>query len=52
MLRLQQLLAKKAWTRVRVTTARAAMVMLMLQAPGLRDYYRPLFRDMVYAALA
>ncbi|MEY4121856.1 MAG: Esterase EstB [Pseudomonadota bacterium] len=25
--------------------------MLMIQAPNQRDYYRPLFRDMVYAAL-
>ena len=25
--------------------------MLMVQAPNQRDYYRPLFRDMVYAAL-
>jgi CubicO group peptidase (beta-lactamase class C family) len=25
--------------------------MLMVQAPNQRDYYRPLFRDLVYAAL-
>ena len=25
--------------------------MLMIQAPNQRDYYRPLFRDLVYAAL-
>jgi hypothetical protein len=24
---------------------------LMVQAPNQRDYYRPLFRDLVYAAL-
>ena len=27
------------------------MTVLMIQAPNQRDYYRPLFRDMVYAAL-
>jgi hypothetical protein len=27
------------------------VAMLMIQAPNQRDYYRPLFRDLVYAAL-
>jgi hypothetical protein len=25
---------------------------LLIQAPGLRDYYRTLFRDLVYSAFA
>jgi hypothetical protein len=25
--------------------------LMLIQAPGLRDYYRTLFRDLVYAAV-
>ena len=41
-----------AGTTFWIDPAERLCAVLMLQAPGLRDYYRPLFRDMVYAALA
>jgi hypothetical protein len=28
------------------------MALMMIQAPGQRDYYRQMFRNLVYAALA
>lgn len=40
-----------AGTTFWVDPAREIAAVLMLQAPGLRNYYRPLFRSMVYAAL-
>jgi len=40
-----------AGTTFFVDPALDMVAMLMIQAPNQRDYYRPLFRDMVYAAL-
>ena len=40
-----------AGTTFFVDPALDMVAMLMVQAPNQRDYYRPLFRDMVYAAL-
>lgn len=40
-----------AGTTFFVDPALGLYAMLMIQAPNQRDYYRPLFRDMVYAAL-
>ena len=40
-----------AGTTFFVDTALDMYAMLMIQAPNQRDYYRPLFRDLVYAAL-
>jgi CubicO group peptidase (beta-lactamase class C family) len=40
-----------AGTTFFVDTALDMVAMLMIQAPNQRDYYRPLFRDLVYAAL-
>lgn len=41
-----------AGTSFFVDPAQDLHAILMIQAPNQRDYYRPLFRDMVYAALA
>jgi len=40
-----------AGTTFFVDPALDMVAMLMIQAPNQRDYYRPLFRDLVYAAL-
>lgn len=40
-----------AGTTFFVDPAEDLFAVLMIQAPNQRDYYRPLFRDMVYAAL-
>jgi CubicO group peptidase (beta-lactamase class C family) len=40
-----------AGTTFFVDPALDMVAMLMVQAPNQRDYYRPLFRDLVYAAL-
>ena len=40
-----------AGTTFFVDPAQDMYAMLMVQAPNQRDYYRPLFRDLVYAAL-
>lgn len=41
-----------AGTSFFVDPARDMFAILMIQAPNQRDYYRPLFRNLVYAALA
>lgn len=41
-----------AGTTFFVDPAEDLFAILMIQAPNQRDYYRPLFRDLVYAALA
>ena len=41
-----------AGTTFWVDPAEQLFALLLIQAPGLRDYYRTLFRDLVYSALA
>jgi CubicO group peptidase (beta-lactamase class C family) len=41
-----------AGTTFWVDPAERLFAVLMIQAPGQREYYRVLFRDMVYAAIA
>ena len=41
-----------AGTTFFVDPAQEMFAMLLIQAPNQREFYRPLFRNMVYAALA